>query len=76
MYQIILSNETRWNPTMGIFWLGFLVADTFAEPVPVRRPGVREMGSALACSTMGEDAGTGTTNVGLKLRLDVRYRSG
>lgn len=67
MYEIIASNETRWKPTMGIFSLGFLAADTFAEPVPVRRPGLREMGSALACSMMGEEAGTGTTNVGLKL---------
>ncbi len=63
-----MSRETRWNPSTGILSLGFRAEEMLAEPVPVRRPGAREMGSAFASSVMGEEAGTGTTNVGLKLR--------
>lgn len=65
------SSETRRKPTMGMRVEGARVdgEEMAAEPVPVRRPGVREMGEEVCVGAAGMSSvsQTGRTNIGLKL---------
>ncbi len=64
------SRPTRRKPMIGTGCVGALPADVemAAEPVPVRRPGVREMGVVFSKGgVVSSFSQTGRRNIGLKL---------
>ena len=73
--SIMESRPTRRKPTMGTRCVGLRAEEAegemAAEPVPVRRPGVREMGVDVDLSGDVERSSvsqTGRRKIGLKLR--------
>ena len=76
--SIMESRPTRRKPTMGTRCVGLRAEEAegemAAEPVPVRRPGVREMGVDVDLSGDVERSSvsqTGRRKMGLKLRVGV-----
>ncbi len=68
--EIMESKLTRLKPTMGTRCVGFLAAgdEIAAEPVPVRRPGVRAMGADFSVGDERSSVShTGRRKMGLKL---------
>ena len=75
--EIMESSPTRRKPVMGTRCLGALLAGVAmaAEPVPVRRPGVREMGDDFSAGRERSSVShTGRRKIGLKLARVLRTR--
>lgn len=67
----IARNDASRNPTIAVRALGVFAGDEIAaEPVPVRRPGVRAGGveGAEDCREKASESYTGMRNTGLNLR--------
>ena len=74
--RIMESRPTRRKPTMGTRCVGLRAEEAegemAAEPVPVRRPGVREMGVDFSGGVERLSVSqTGRRKMGLKLRVGV-----
>jgi hypothetical protein len=72
------SKDMLWNPVTDLRVLGVLFGDDrAAEPVPVRRPGVCEIGTEVRGDWTGISTAshTGKTNVGLNLGsvINIQY---
>ena len=69
MYRIIVTKDTGQKPAIGTWGVADLaLGDIFADPVPVRRPGVWVVGVDGALGRSGTaNSGIGRMKIGLKL---------